>query len=127
MGTAALTLGVVTSLVSVALGIAVVGRADTAFGKVWAAVLVVFGLVAVIGAVSASRPPRPSRPATRGPAAAILVLLVAWCAAAGVVGATQESWIWGVLMALPVAYLLRALRGLRRPGARGGARRPQRS
>ncbi|WP_199422488.1 hypothetical protein [Actinotalea solisilvae] len=122
IGQVELALGVVTGLVAIVLGVAVVARADTGFGKVWAAALVVFGLVAVIGAVGASRPLRPGSPKVRGATAAIFVLLAAWCAAVGVVGATQESWIWGVVMALPVAYLIRALRGLRRRSARGAGR-----
>lgn len=80
--------------------------ADSAFGRAWASVFVVFGVVAVLGAIMASRPLEDgSRPA-RASALATLLLLAGWAAVVGVVGAVEESWLWPVMMGVPAAYLL---------------------
>lgn len=82
--------------------------ADTAFGMAWASVFVVFGVVAVLGAVVSSRPVEDgSRPA-RASALATLLLLAGWAVVVGVVGAVEENWLWPVLMGVPAAYLLLA-------------------
>lgn len=109
-----LTFAVLTGLAACALGVGLVVRAESAFGMAWAAVFVVFGLVALIGAVVSARPMNPRATGPRTATVVILLLLAVWCAVVGVIGAVQESWIWGPLMALPTAYLLRAVVRLRR-------------
>lgn len=91
-------------------------EADSAFGKAWASVFVVFGVVALLGAVSSARPVEPGSAGVRRTAVLSLLLLAGWAAVVGVLGALEEGWIWPVVMALPTAYLLWALvRLLRTP------------
>ena len=109
IGPAALVLAVLTGLVACALGMGLALRAETAFGTAWAALFVIFGLIALISAVLAARPVNPRSAGSRAVAVALLGLLASWCATAGIIGALQESWIWAPLMALPTTYLLRAV------------------
>ncbi len=89
-----------------ALGVGLVLEAESAFGRAWAAVFVVFGVVSVLGAVAAARPLAPDAPPARGLGLAALLLLGGWAAVTAVVGAMEESWLWGVLLGVPAAYLL---------------------
>ena len=98
--------GVATGLVACALGTGLVLEADSAFGKAWAAVFVVFGLVALVGAVAAGRPVDEHSTGARTAALVMLLLIAVWAAVVGVVGAVEENWLWPVLMGVPAAYLL---------------------
>lgn len=115
----ALGFGVVTGLVSCALGVGLVLEADTPFGRVWASVFVVFGAVSLLGALMSARPIDEHSRGARAAALATLLLLAGWMVVVGVVGAVEENWLWPVLMALPAAYLLRALWRLLRAGPAG--------
>ena len=106
IGKGSAALGVLAGLVAVALGVGLVLEAESAFGRAWAAVFVVFGVVSVLGAVTAARPLESGSPPARGLGIATLVLLAGWAAVTAVVGAVEESWLWGVLLGAPAAYLL---------------------
>lgn len=114
--------GVVAGVLACALGVGLVLEAESAFGKAWASVFVVFGVVAVIGAVVSARPIEDGAMAARVPALAALLLIAVWAAVVAVVGALDESWLWGVLLGLPAAYLLWVVARL----ARGSGPGPQR-
>jgi hypothetical protein len=126
IGKVSAALGVVTGLVACALGVGLVLEADSAFGRAWAAVFVVFGVVAVLGAVMAARPLEAGSPAARASALLTLLLLGAWAAVTAVVGAIEESWLWAVLLGLPAAYVLWAAVRLWRhdPATVAATRRP---
>lgn len=96
----------VTGLVSCALGVGLVREADSLFGKAWATVFIVFGVVAVLGAAVSSRPLEQGSAPARVPALVTLVLLGGWAAVVGAIGAVEENWLWPVLLGLPAAYLL---------------------
>jgi hypothetical protein len=98
--------GVATGLVACALGVGLVLESDSAFGKAWASVFVVFGLVALLGAVMAARPVDEQSTGARAAALTTLLLIAGWAAVVGVVGGLEENWLWPVLMGLPAAYLL---------------------
>ena len=118
-------LGVGAGLLAVALGVGLVLEAESAFGKAWASVFVVFGVVAVLGAVMAARPLDAGSPAARTSGLLTLLLLGAWAAVVGVIGALEESWLWAVLMGLPAAYVLWAAARLwRHDPAESATRRP---
>lgn len=105
-----LVFGVVAGLMACGLGVGLVRRAESAFGAAWAAMFLVFGVVALTSAVVSAWPMDHHRSAgLRRVVVAMLGLLAAWCAVVGVIGTAQQSWIWGPLMALPTAYLLRAV------------------
>ncbi|WP_439936989.1 hypothetical protein ACS3YM_13725 [Nocardia sp. N13] len=126
IGKVSAALGVVAGLLACALGVGLVLEADSAFGRAWASVFVVFGTVAVLGAVMAARPLETASPAARTSGLLTLLLLGAWAAVVGVVGAVEESWLWAVLMGLPAAYVLWAALRLWRhdPAAGSATRRP---
>lgn len=117
VGKVSLGFGIAAGIASSAIGVGLIARAESAFGTVWSALFVVLGAVSIIGVVAASRRAHRGHPVLRRSATVTLVLLAAWCATAGVVGTIQENWIWGVLMAFPFAYLIRALRGVARAEA----------
>lgn len=96
----------VTGLLACALGVGLVLEADSAFGKAWASVFVVFGVIAVLGAVVAARPLDAGSPAARSSGLLTLLLLGGWAAVVGVIGAFEESWLWAALMGLPAGYVL---------------------
>lgn len=119
-------LGLFVGLAAVAIGVALVRRAETAFGATWASMFVVFGAVVLLSLVTVlpatSRPSPAAQEVTwEGEAArfhphrtdrtrvigmTVLVLLGAWFVVMGVVGVLQETWLWGVLAAAPAVYLL---------------------
>jgi hypothetical protein len=122
-GPVLLALGLLTGAVTVAIGVGLLTRVDTAFGAVWAIGLVLMGLV-VVGSWLANRarprpaePPRPEtldgeparfhpRRSTTGPMLAITGVLGVWSVAVAVVGAVEETWLWLVLAGVPAVYLL---------------------
>ncbi|GAA1935045.1 hypothetical protein GCM10009797_30510 [Nocardioides hwasunensis] len=109
--------GVVTGVLACALGVGLVLEAESAFGRVWASAFIVFGVVAAFSAVVAARPLEDRSPAARAAGATVLLLLAAWAAVAAVIGAIEESWLWGVLLGVPALYLLWAVTRLARgPG-----------
>ena len=77
-----------------------------------------FGVVAVLGAVAASRPLEDGSGPARASALATLLLLAGWAVVVGLVGAVEEIWLWPVLMGVPAAYLLWAAARLVRAGPR---------
>ena len=97
---------VVAGVLGVALGIGLLIEAGSPFGRAWAAAFVVFGTLSVIGAVVASNAPVPGSLRARATGAATFALLGGWAAVTAVVGAVEESWLWGVLLGAPAAYLL---------------------
>lgn len=99
-------LGVGAGLLAVALGAGLVLEAESGFGRAWAAVFVVFGVVSLLGVVVGRCPPERGAPWARPVALVMLLLLAGWAAVTAVVGALQESWLWGVLLGVPAAYLL---------------------
>ena len=117
VGKVSLGFGIATGIASSAVGVGLIAGAESAFGTVWSALFVVLGAVAIIGVVVSSRRVDRGHPVLRRSASVTLVLLAAWCATAGVVGTIEESWVWGVMMAFPFAYLIRALRGVARADA----------
>lgn len=106
IGTVSAALGVGAGVLAVALGVGLVLEADTGFGRAWAAAFVVFGVVSLLGVVVAVRPPERGSPWARPLALAMLLLLAGWAAVTAVVGVLEESWLWGVLLGAPAAYLL---------------------
>lgn len=102
----ALGFGVVTGLLACVLGLGLVLESDSAFGKAWASVFVVLGLVALLGAVMAARPVEEGSGGARTAALVVLLLIAGWAAMVGIVGGIEENWLWPVLMGLPAAYLL---------------------
>ncbi len=105
IGKVSAAFGIGAGLVAVALGVGLVLEAQSAFGRAWSSVFIVFGLVSVLGAVMAARPLDPDAPAARTAGLLTLTLLGGWAVVVAVVGAAEESWLWGVLMGLPAAYL----------------------
>jgi hypothetical protein len=93
-------------------------EADSALGRAGASVFVVFGIVAVLGAVVSSRPLADGSPLARASALVTLLLLGGWAAVTGVVGAVEENWLWPVLLGVPAAYLFWAALRLWRLGSR---------
>jgi hypothetical protein len=106
IGKVSAAMGVGAGLLAAALGVGLVLEADTVFGRAWAAAFVVFGLVSLLGAVVATRPPERGSPWARPLALAVLLLLAGWATVTAVVGAVEESWLWGALLGVPAAYLL---------------------
>jgi FtsH-binding integral membrane protein len=106
IGKVSAALGVGAGLLAVALGVGLVLEAESGFGRAWAAVFVVFGVVSLLGVVVGRRPPEPGAPWARPVALAMLLLLAGWAAVTAVVGVVEESWLWGVLLGVPAAYLL---------------------
>ena len=118
-------LGGVAGLAALAVGVALLGRADTAFGRTWAALPVVLGTVVLLS-LATRLPDRPTAPVAREvtwegeraqflPRAtgrarvlglAVLALLGGWFAVMGVVGAVAENWLWPLLAVVPAAYFL---------------------
>lgn len=124
IGKVSAALGVGAGLLAVALGVGLVLEADTGFGRAWAAAFVVFGVVSLLGAVVATRPPERGSPWARPLALGMLLLLAGWAAVTAVVGVVEESWLWGVLLGVPAAYLLwAAARVWRSPPADAATRR----
>lgn len=109
IGKVAMGFGVVTGLAACALGVGLVLQAESAFGKAWAAMFVVLGLVALLGAVTAARPIDESSPGARSVTLVSLLLIAGWAVVVGVIGAVQENWLWPVLMGVPAAYLVWAV------------------
>ncbi len=117
------TLGVLTGLASLALGVGLLRRAESALGGVGAALFLVCALVVLnsyAGLLLARfvlPVPRREHPA-RGDvvltrlgtlhliAQTNLLLLGGWFAALGVVGGVTESWGWAVLAVVPAVYFL---------------------
>lgn len=122
LGRVSAAFALVTGLVAVALGIGLVLEAESAFGRAWSAAFIVFGAVSALGAVVASRPVGPESPGSRVIGLGTLTLLGAWAAATAVVGALEESWLWGVLLGVFAAYLFWAAGRLWRSGP--ATRRP---
>lgn len=98
--------GVVAGLLAIALGTGLVLSAESAFGRSWASVFVVFGVVSVLGAVMAARPIDPDSAQTRTAGVVTFVLLGGWAAVTAVVGAVEETWLWAVLLGAPAVFLL---------------------
>jgi peptidoglycan/LPS O-acetylase OafA/YrhL len=125
IGKVSAALGVGAGLLAVALGVGLVQEADTGFGRAWAASFVVFGVVSLLGVVAAIRPPERGSPWARPLALAVLLLLAGWAVVTAVVGVVEESWLWGVLLGVPAAYLLwAAARVWRSDPDDAAARRP---
>lgn len=119
-------LGLLVGLATVALGVALVRDAETAFGATWASMFLVFGAVVLLSLTAvlpaSSRPAPAAREVTwegqparfhphrtdrgRVVAMTILTLLGAWFAVMGVVGAVEETWLWAVIAAVPAVYFL---------------------
>lgn len=109
-----------------AIGIALVRDAETAFGATGASMFVVFGAVVLLSSVTflpvASRPAPAAREMTWDGEPArfyphrvdrndivgmtVLTLLGGWFAVMGFVGAVEETWLWAVLGAVPAIYFL---------------------
>ncbi|MFC7360863.1 hypothetical protein [Nocardioides astragali] len=123
IGTVSAAFGVVAGLLAGALGVGLVLEADSAFGRAWSSAFIVFGVVSVLGAVVSARPLEADSPAARTAGLATLVLLGGWAAVAAVVGAVEESWLWGVLLGAAALYLLSAAARLWRRAPRGAAAR----
>lgn len=118
--------GLLAGLGAVAIGVALAGDTETAFGAVWASMFVVFGAVVLLSFVAllpVSPSPAPAarevtwegEPAQFHPhrvdrarivAMTVLTLLGGWFAVMGVVGAVEETWLWAVLAAVPTIYFL---------------------
>lgn len=118
--------GLLVGLGSVAAGIALVRDAESAFGRTWASLFVVVGVIALLSfltflpgtarpraeATDVVRDGEPARfhphPAGRAEVVGtvVLVLLGGWFAVMGVVGALEETWIWAVVAVVPAAYFL---------------------
>lgn len=125
-GPVSTVLGLLAGLAAVAVGVALLGRADTAFGGTWAALPVVLGVVVLLSATAVlparDRPGPAARDMTRDgePARflprradrarvvslAVLTLLGGWFAVMGVVGAVEENWLWPLLAVVPAVYFL---------------------
>lgn len=103
-------------MLAVALGVGLVLEADSAFGRAWASAFIVFGVVSLLGAVVGTRPPEPGSRTGRAVALATFVLLGTWAAVTAVVGAVEESWLWGVLLGAAAAYLFWAAVRVARSG-----------
>ena len=97
---------VVAGVLGVALGIGLLIEAGSPFGRAWAAAFIVFGLLSVLGALVASNAPVPGSFQARATGAATFAFFGGWAAVTAVVGAVEESWLWGVLLGAPAAYLL---------------------
>jgi hypothetical protein len=111
---------------SLATGVALISRSETAFGAVWSAFFVVAGVFFLSTGglwVAKSRglvaPParevawegEPARLLPRKDRRVpvtmfVLVLIGGWLVVMGVVGAVEESWLWPVLAAVPAVYVL---------------------
>jgi hypothetical protein len=122
LGRAPAAFALVTGLAAVALGVGLVLEAESPFGRAWSAAFIVFGAVTVLGAVVASRPVGPESEGSRALGLTALLLLGAWAAVTAVVGAVEESWLWGVLLGAFAAYLFWAAARLARRGP--ATRRP---
>lgn len=119
-------LGLLVGLGAVAIGVALVRDAETAFGATWASMFLVFGAVVLLSSVSvlpvSSRPAPAAREVTwegeparfhphrvdraRIVGMTVLTLLGGWFAVMGIVGAVEETWLWAVLAAAPAIYFL---------------------
>lgn len=119
-------LGLLVGLGAVAVGIALVRDAGSAFGATWASMFVVFGVVVLLSLVTvlpvSSRPPPAARdvvwdgepaqfhphPGDRARVVGMtaLALLGSWFAVMGAVGAVEDTWLWAVLAAVPATYFL---------------------
>ncbi|GHJ61163.1 hypothetical protein NOK12_36810 [Nocardioides sp. OK12] len=126
LGPAGRAAGLVTGTVALVLGVALVRRADSAFGTTWAALFLVLGLIVLVSSsgplLDSSGPaPRPRevtwdgeratyRPRRAGRAwvasLGVLTLLGGWFAVMGTVGAVTENWLWPVLASVPAVYFL---------------------
>lgn len=111
---------------AVAVGVALVRDAETAFGATGASMFVVLGAVVLLSFVALQ--PLSARPAPvaqqvtwegeparfhphrtdrrRIVGMIVLTLLGGWFAVLGVVGAVEETWLWAVLTAVPATYFL---------------------
>ena len=119
-------LGLLAGLATVAIGVALVRDAETAFGATGASLFLVVGAIVLLSFVATlpvSSGPAPAaravtrdgEPATYHPhrvdrarivAIIVLILLGGWFAVMGVVGAVEETWLWAVLAAVPAVYFL---------------------
>lgn len=124
IGRGSAALGVLAGVLALALGVGLVLEAQSAFGRAWAAVFVVFGVVSAVAAVASARPLDSTSASARWLGAATLVLLAGWAAVTAAVGAVEESWLWGVLLGVPAAYLLWAAVRLWRRDRDAATRRP---
>lgn len=116
IGTVQAGFAVLAGLLAIGLGVGLVTEVESAFGRAWASAFVLFGVLSLLGAVVASRAPAPGSVLARTIGAATLGLLGAWAGITGVVGAVEESWLWGVLLGVPAVYLLvQAVRVWRSP------------
>lgn len=116
--------GSIPGLLSLFIGEGLLTRADTPFGRVWAAFFLVGAVIILLGcAVLLLKPghgadPREvtydGEPATyfaRGSLRQLagwstFALLGGWFLVMGVVGAIEENWFWPVLAAVPAVYFL---------------------
>lgn len=106
IGTVQAGFAVGAGVLGIALGAGLVLRADSGFGRAWASAFVLFGLLSILGAVVARDAPVPGSARARAIGATTLALLGGWAALTAVVGAVEESWLWGVLLGVPAAYCL---------------------
>lgn len=120
---AAVVGGLLTGALAVAIGVALLGRSDSAFGRVWAVGFALMGLLVLASAATGLVRRRPvtvtahettldGEPARFHPRAStqrmlllITTALGCWCAAVAVVGAATESWLWAIFV-VPTLYLL---------------------
>lgn len=136
-------LGLLTGLAVTGIGVGLVVRNhDGLFETVWAALMLVLGVIVLISYIAlmlakrSKRTPEPARDVTfenerarflarkAKPGAlagqVVLVLLGGWFLVMGVAGAIEENWLWPVLAAFPAAYFLGVpvlgVVGLFRPG-----------
>ena len=65
----------------------------------------------------------PGSPAARATTLVTLLLLGGWAAVAAVVGAVEESWLWGVLLGAAAVYLFWAAARIWRRAPRSAAAR----
>lgn len=124
-GPFATVVAAVSGLGALAVGVALLRRADTAFGWTWAALPVVLGTVVLLS-LATRLPDRPTAQVAREvtwegeraqflPRATdrasvlglvVLALLGGWVAVMGVVGAVTENWVWPLLAVVPAVYFL---------------------
>lgn len=116
--------GGLSGVLIIAIGVALVSRADTAFGLVWSLMPIVCGGVVLLSlATGLSGPGRAgtqskvtldgeearfvSRRDRRTTAFFVIVTLMGgWFLVMGVVGAVSENWFWPVLAVVPAVYFL---------------------
>lgn len=120
---AAVVGGLATGALAVAIGIGLLDRSESAFGRVWAVGFALMGLLVLASAVAGGLRRSPAtvaahettldgEPARFHPRASTqrMLLLVTtalgcWCAAVTAVGVATEGWLWAIFVA-PAVYLL---------------------